>query len=426
MARDGRLTFKIRPLEHMYRMDYPSLHGPPSAADWPSMNVDVQKHSIRRRCGYEADRTLKATAIPYVTTKFTNRDGTIETLVLTGTDLLKRETASSKTFSYLTQSYVTGTISSITGTTVEGSGVDWVTAAIAADDEFIMTDDYVSDVEHDANWIPVASVTDSDTLELDSNYTYSGTAYRIRQLYSLPSGERWNYATVDYKFCFVNGNTNAQYYGGSGTAADLTTGDYAKKARYCIEYANRLVVADVEIASTREPWTVQYSKNGDPTDWTDSTAGSFDLLESQDIIKGFARIGGNLIIFKDDSFHIAHRTGVSTVPIAIPVHKKGVGCYASWSIVHVEGTAMWLARDDFYMMNGDHPEPIGEYIWDKFNAIVSDEAKKDVFGFWNPTKNHVLWVADTIEGQLVFVFDYKHKEWTTYRYWDDISCLGEG
>ncbi len=419
-----RLKYTIRPLEHLYEMSRPPLNMPFLAADWSSMNVVINDNRVEKRGGYSTDRDFGDNQKIQVIGLYKREDGTRSVMYLTETDLCLRETASGKTFSYKTETYTTGTITSITGTTVEGSGVDWVTADIQAGDYFIMDDDHTSDVEPDSNWVRIASVTDLDTLELDSNYTLNGTTYKIRKVYSVPSRERWSWCVVKDRFIFTNGNVDVQSYTGTGYASALDSTN-AKKARYCLSYAQRLLIADVEVSSTREPWTMQWSKSTDPTDWTDSTAGSVDFVTTDAHLTGLGQVGNNIFVYKTDSYIMGYRTGVATSPFTFPTEKRGIGSYAPYGLVHYMGTNAIMGKDDFYRINGDHAESIGGPIRYKFFDIVDKSEVQYVWGVEVPSENQIWWLANSKEGQICFVWDYKHNQWSTFDFYDRIEGVGE-
>jgi len=424
-------VFVIRPLEHIYDLSRPPLNMSFKHGDYPCQNVRVDQNRIVKRWGYTADRTINGTSLIQVITRYKEYDETENVLILNGEDLIARESASGKTFTYRTPRYTTGTITSITGTAVVGSGTSWDTSSnVEAGDYFIMNDDHTSDVEVDANWVKIASVTDDTHLTLESSYTKNGSAYTIRTVYSVPSGDRWQYAFIDEKFCFVNGAVNPQYWdGGAATyGTDLeATPTHTKLAKYCIEYGNRLVLADMYIDGTsqRSPWTIRWSKEGDPTDWTDSTAGSSDFLVTDDIITGLGKVGSSLIVYKENSIHVGNRTGVATSPFSFPVHRVGIGCYAPYSIVHFMGTNAFLGRSDFYIMDGDHPVPIGDRIRNKFFSLVNDTQLNNVWGTHVRKYNEIVWVADTSDGKLAFAWDYKDKEWAMYNFQDSINAISD-
>ena len=419
--------FREQPLTTVYDSTRPALYSPTGQATFPSMNVNVRQKSIKKRYGYETTVTGKSDMEIQIVANYQQADGTVKCCFLDGEDLMVKETASGKTYSYRTPNYTTGTIDSITGTTVEGDSTDWATAAIAAGDYFIMDDDHTTDVENDANWVKVASLTDLNTLELASAYTKNGTDYKLRQVYSVPTDERWVYTVAHDKFIFSNGNENVQYWDGTASKATALDSTNAVKARCLITYANRLIMADSYISATREPYTLSWSKEGDPTDWTDPTAGSVDFIETHGILKGLGKVGSKLIVYRENSIVFGQRTGEAEIPIVFPTEKIGVGLLAPYSLMHVEGTNVFRGTDDFYMIVGDNPEPIGEPIREIFDDQVDEEMARNIFGIWDSYRNRVLWFSQTLDyGQVVWVWDYKEDSWATFKFHDVITGGGVG
>jgi len=425
-------TFIIRPLEHLYDLSYSAANQDLQFAAFPSMNVILNQKAVRRRPGYTLDRTLTPYENPQVLTYYKIRAGTEFTLILTDQNLIKRETAAGKTYTYLTPIYTTGTIASLNPakTVVTGSTTDWdnATGRPAVGDYFAIDADLTLDEELNAAWTEIKSV-DSDTqITLDSAYAGTATsgAYRIRKVYSVPTDERWSYAIVGDKFCFTNGNENVQYWdGAAATATDLDSTN-AVKARYALNYANRLFLADCYVSGTREPWTVKWSKEGDPTNWTDSTAGEADFIGTESFIMGLGKSLNNIVIYKRDSLIFGYRTGTATAPVTFPQERLGIGCIAPHSIVQAYSTNFFLGNDDFYMLNGDVPESVGKPIRDKFFAIVPSGEREKVWGHFSEQYRFIMWFADTLtDGQLAFVYNYQDKELMTFKFYDRITGIGE-
>ena len=415
--------YMIYPIEHALSSEAPSLHLPFAYAGWGSKNGRIEQRSWRKRWGYNtADRTLTSHT-PYAVILYQLKGGTRNTMYLTATDLMKRETAAGGTWSFKTDTYTTGTISSITDTAVVGSGTAWSTN-VAAGDYFIMDSDHDSDSEPDSNWVSIASVTDDTHLTLSSAYTKNGTAYKIRKVYSVPSNERWSWCIIDDKLVFTNGNTNVQYWdGGAGYAADLDSTN-AVKARHCLEYADRLFIADY--GSTRNPVQIAWSANGDITDWTSSDAGSAELQGTEDYITGLGKVGPSLIIYRAGSIETWSATGNATSPIYRVNVRRGIGCAAPWSIVEADGTNYFIGRNDFYMMRGQYPEPIGKNIRDKFFDIMEWTEVEKVWGQNYMLRNEIEWIANTSEGKFAFVYNYKNGEWSVNEYVHDVCAAGIG
>ena len=431
-----RKKLRLRPLQYTYDLSAAPLNASPVTAQWPSMNVRVSSNRIERRWDHEVFRTFDSTETIQAIPIYRTNTGTQYVLALTDTDLVKLMGGTSETYQYLTSSYVTGLITNVVTTAVTGDAdVNWSTGTpdLNAGDKFIINADHSAAIEPDAHWANIASI-DSDTgITLSAAYGGSATsgAYKIRRVYSCPVGERWQYASVDGKFCFVNGNVQGQYWNGTDTyATDINT-TYCNQARYCVAYANRLVIADMYDGDlgARNPWKVRWSEEGDPTDFTDVTAGFNDFVDTEEPITGLGVAGSNIIVFKSNSYYIGYRTGDAASPLAFPSQKRGVGLYAPYSLVHAAGTVVWMGLNDFYYLNGDEAVSIGEDIRKKFFELVADDELVSVFGVNNSRYSEIMWVANTSVGQYVFVYNWKEKgihsgSWTTYQFDGNISGLG--
>lgn len=420
----ARKTFSITPLSLGMDTASPELNTNPLQS--PSVvNARIDQNSVIKRWGYSLDRTLPGPV--YNVVLFQKYDGTRYTLYLTDKELCARE--SSGTWSFKTPMTTTVLVTSmnVAKTVITAAAGGFTASGVAAGDYFIVTADLTAASEPDVNWVSITSV-DSDTqITLSSGYTGSTAtgACSLRKIYTVPTNERWSWAIVGEKFCFTNGNTNVQYWAGSNYAGDLDSTN-AKKARYCIEYANRLFLADLEISGVRSPITVKWSKEGDPTDWTDSTAGENDFLETDDFITGLGRVGPALVVYKRDSIIIGSRSGDPIAPVTYQSPSVGIGLVAPWSLVPFMGTNAWIGRDDFYMMNGDQPVSIGKPIRDKFFQTVAATEVERTFGYTNYNANEVYWCANTTEGQKVFVWNYKTGQWTKNEYPLTVHGYGTG
>lgn len=426
-----RKIFRLKPLAAIYDLSQAPINASPLTGQWPCMNVMVSSNRVERRWDHEVFRTFADTDTIQAIPIFRTNLGVTYVLALTETDLVKIMGGTGETYQYLTSTYATGLIANVVTTAVTGDvDVNWATGTpdLNALDKFIINADHSAATEPDTHWATIASV-DSDTgITLAAAYGGSATsgAYKIRRVYSCPVGERWQYASVAGKFCFINGNVQGQYWNGTDTYATNIDITYCNQARYCVAYANRLVIADMYDGdlSARNPWKLRWSKEGDPTNWTNSTAGFNDFIDSEEPITGLGVSGSSLIVFKKTSYHIGQRTGEPTSPLAFPGTRRGIGLYAPHSLVYVAGTVAWLGVSDFYFLNGDEAESIGHPIRSKFFDLVADDELKNVFGINNARYNEILWVANTSGGQYMFVYNWKEKVWTTYQFSNNITGLG--
>ena len=429
-------TYIIKPLEHLLSLELPSLHMFPGAAAWPSKNLNINQKRMKKRWGYSEDRDIgDPTQLVYI---YQQRNGTRNTMYLTEADLILKETAdSSDTWRYRTETYTTGNVTNITGATVTGNGsTNWNTSGLARYDKFILTKDHTADQEPsggDSNWATILSVDTATQITLDD--TYAGTTgamtetYKGRMIYTTSANKRWQVAIVDDKFCFGNSNTEVQSWAGSNYASALDS-TLAKNASYLIEYGNRLCIAgpSLDISGTVSPWTLRCSAEGDPALWPgeDTTAADYDFIESTSTIAGLGKTSANIIVYKKESIIFGNRTGVSTNPFQFPLEKQGVGLWAPYGHAGLDGTEYFLGQNDFYAIEADHPQPIGERIRFQFFDIVSKTEAENTWAFASPNSDEIIWIANTSEGKWAFVLDTKDREWGAYSFRDDITGAGMG
>lgn len=424
-----RQKLRLKPLAHLLELSQAPLNSSPLAGQWPCMNVMVSSNRVERRWDHKVFRTFASGDNIQAVPIFRTNTGTTYVLALTDTDLVKLMGGTGETYQYLTQTWTTGTVSNVVTTAVTGTNANcqWLdSSGVANGDKFIMGDDHSAAIEPDTNWATVASVQSNTGLTLSAAYTGTDTsgAYKLRKVYSCPSGERWQYASVDGKFCFVNGSVYGQYWNGTDTYATNLDTTYVNQARYCVAFANRLVIADMQDSGARNPWLLRWSKEGDPTNWTDSTAGYNDFSDSEEPITGLGCAGEQIVVFRKTAYHLGYRTGESSSPLAFDSPKKGIGLYAPYSIVNVAGTVAWMGLNDFYFLNGKEAESIGGPIRKKFFELVADDELESVFGVNNPRNHEVLWVANTSAGQYTFSYNWMDKVWGPYQFSNNISGLG--
>jgi hypothetical protein len=132
-------------------------------------------------------------------------------------------------------------------------------------------------------------------------------------------------------------------------------------------------------------------------------------------------------VYKQNNILVFSRTGNATDPIRRTSERRGIGCVAPYSIVEFMGTNAFVGREDFYVMNGDQPESIGEAIREDFFGRVGYTEVERVFGSCCPNLNEIYWTANTTnDGQITYCYNYKYREWYTYQFAGDMNAFGRG
>lgn len=441
-------VFPIRPLGHLLDLSDAPLNTNPLAARLPSKNLKVSSKRVVGRWDHMVYRTLESGQVIQKIPVFRKNDGTVETLILTETDLCKVETGTGHTYSYQTPIYTAGHVTAIETVTGPAYRVtvdtDLSASGIEAGDKFILDDDADFEAEGPDGpgnpWATITSVTGTTgSSEIYLSAAYAGTTgtgltedWRARLVYSVPSGERWCHASVNGKFCFSNRNENVQVYDGTAKAADLDS-TYARQAGCMASFGDRLVIGDILVGGVRNPWTIRWSKLSDPTNWTDSTAGSKQFIDSEDPLINMGVVGGMLFVYKKNMYHIGRLTEDPDAPFSFMQDVRGNGIYARDSLVHFAGTNAFLGVDDFYLIQGDQSVSFGGPIRRDFFRLVKDANLVKVYGINNQRFHELLFVAtiteDGVDSQYVWSYDYKENDalggsWSVYTFDSTLTGLG--
>jgi len=436
-------TFDINPLEHMLDLSRPPTSMPFQFADYPSLNLQVDSKRIRKRPGFDTSyKDLGDNVRAQYVVTLQEEDEVKSPMCLTHNDLIKLETASGKTWSYKTEmgdyDDSVASISTITVTFKASTVAD--SEDIVAGDYFILDADDLSDplAEPEGDWGKILTVNKAGgyitTLVLTASYsgttgTWTGSEKDclIRRVYTMPTNDRWSFALAENKLFFTNGNTYLQYYDGVVDYATVADSTNAINARYCLEFGDRLILADLDVSGTRNPWTLRLSSNTDFTDFAPLAGPAvldYELKDTKSIITGLGKSGPSLNIYFQDAIQIGYRTSIATDPLAFNAPNMGIGLWAPYSLVNVRGTQAFLGRDDFYLLNGDTPEPIGERVRFNFFDLVDENEIENVWGVPLIKYNMAMWFAKTSDGMLAFTWDYKDMEWNVYEFWKEIAGFG--
>lgn len=212
---------------------------------------------------------------------------------------------------------------------------------------------------------------------------YSGTSHLIiatsESLYKLESdggltdiyggSTTWNVPNSILDYCFFvnkvfitnNSNPIQVWDGEESTTSDVDNSeDYRAK---CIRsYANRLIMLNVTESGNENPQRVRWTALGTYDDFTASSAGFVDLLDSPGSIITAKTLSGNLIIYKDDSLIACNHTGGNSV-FSFETLISGVGAVSPRAVVVDSDRHIFLGLDDVYEYSGGRSvKPLGSKI----------------------------------------------------------------
>ncbi len=226
-------------------------------------------------------------------------------------------------------------------------------------------------------------------------------------------------AMVLNKLIFCNGVDEAQAWSGGATYADLAVDVNAPAApRLVIGFADRAVFADIGAGGSRNTQRIEWSANGDETDYTAVGAGGLSLLDTQgtqpaDDIMGLAVQNNFLIILRRYSIWTGTRTGQAGLPISFNSRIQGFGCIAQKSVVDCGASGVaYLGHNNIYLYNPGlaEPIPIGTPIRGRiFDSGILDRTKLDKTHFTYVPSTEELWCfipdSSNANPRTAFVFN---------------------
>jgi hypothetical protein len=167
------------------------------------------------------------------------------------------------------------------------------------------------------------------------------------------------------------------------------------------------------VSGSRNPWFLRWSAITTPTDFTASSAGWKNFMDTEEPLTGLGVVGGLLFVYKKTMFSIGRKTGVTLAPVGWPQDRRGAGVYAPDSLVHALGSNYWVGVDDIYKMDGDRAVSIGEPVRRQFFSMVSDTELTKVFGSVSLRFNQIMWaMTDTSGLQWIWTYNYQANSWS--------------
>lgn len=163
---------------------------------------------------------------------------------------------------------------------------------------------------------------------------------------------------------------------------------------------------------------VQWSAQGDHTDWTPSLstqAGYVDLNDTQGDIRGITKFGNDIIVFKEACFY--HGTYVGPPYIWAFRRVPSVsGAIANEGIIEVEGGVYYLGIDDFYFYDGNLPKRVGQGVRQWLLNRLDGNYVRNINHIYDSSRRLIFWFYPTtadgtsklVEG---LIFDYLNGRW---------------
>ena len=206
---------------------------------------------------------------------------------------------------------------------------------------------------------------------------------------------------------FSNGTDTPQYWNQSA----MTALSAMPKAKYIT--ADNLRVYAANAAGDATPDLIHYCKFQDATDWTapeDSGIVQY-YTPNGGAITAIRAFGGNIWVFKKDSFALIFHTGDSRAAYRLVPSSDNIGCINNKTLVQVGDALYWLGQSDVFIGAAGSANRIGEPIRAYLNRINTAQLDK-CSGFTDGLRYYLNLVLDNAtEPNFRFVFDTRFRIW---------------
>ena len=390
-------------------------------------NVRVKDDVLTCRAGNKLLQAAALLGTPLSTYTHTLIDGTEFLIVGTTTDVYYFD-SDTGAFKFLTPTYITGTADCSAGTTVEGTGTDWVTGAIASGDHIKFGTQNPDTAGTPDTWYEIDDVTDLNTLELTGNGPDTTVAvnYVIRLNYAATEAIRWSFTSfyesgeAENLLIATNGVDGPQSWAGGG-GDELASISGAPTAKYCGVFGGRLFFGNiVSILGTgvATPYTVIWSPVATFDAWTGGAtddAGYQELYETPGDIKFLAPFGYYMCVGKSDAMILLNASGNATTPFTPNYIIKGRGpAYSTYGLINQN--IAFISKDDISLFNGSP----------NLTSIVDGKIRRAFFSNINNDYKHLVvskhsernkeWIItlpslDAIVNDHSWVYNWEINEW---------------
>ena len=237
----------------------------------------------------------------------------------------------------------------------------------------------------------------------------------------------YNDTTGDLYFLSTNQKDSIQYFipGTSTCWADLSGSP--NKCRFMKNFKNHLMlfyVTDTNDYGIRIDWSVQ----GDCTDWSGSGSGQNYLIKTSDNLIGCEFLKGDLAIYKENSIAMCYYQG-GTNPFSFEENKvQGRGALARETIQPLDDYNLFVGDDLYaYLFDGYTTKKVSEQLSDKFGDLLNPDKLTTIHSLLMEEFNLYLLFLPTTDSNYpnsVWVWNYKDNYWTYWKFEDDITFTG--
>ena len=344
-------------------------------------NVRIRDRKISNsNMGYEKHFALSLGNQCLLIDDFVQTSGAAITIFGTKSDLFEYDSVSDEP-KYITPRYNTGDASIATSTTtVTGAGGADFTAGTP---DNVKAGDFIhfgsaTQIDVDAIWYEIASVTDPTHLELVvvlAQGTQTNVAYTVRKIFTVDDSAIWvadvfpdallgthsGLAGGDH-WIATNGTELVVWDGIATTVVEISTaiGFSCKTLAY---YKNMMVYGQVQESGQDKPASIKNSALADPENVTTLEANEYTVLEGVDFLDALVPLGDFLVAYGRGSLAVMQFVS-QPVFFAIRTVAPSIGVYGAKMVMNFGDFHEFLSTDQAYRFDGVQLQPFGGQVFD--------------------------------------------------------------
>ena len=360
-----------------------SPHVIPDRALADCNNVRLKNGKITNdKVGYELLMTLGVTDQVLLIDAFGQGTGAVTTIFGTRRDLYRYDTISEEP-KFITPIYTTGdaTITNGTADVAGDGGTLWDTGTpknVKAGDFIHFTS--ATQVDVDAIWYEIQSVTDDTNLVLTTNLaesTHTNVVYTIRQTFTATDADFWDtdvfpeapagsitgLAAGDHWFA-TNGKEIVVWDGNVARVLILSTvtSGLSITCKTLTSYKNMMLYGNMLEAGKLKTANFRNSAIADPENILTLDANEFVALEGVDFIEAMVPMGDLVVVYGKNAIAVIQFVNVP-VFFAIRSVTPDIGIYSGRMVMNYGDFHEFLGTDQAYRFDGVRLNPIGTQVF---------------------------------------------------------------
>jgi hypothetical protein len=292
--------------------------------------------------------------------------------------------------------------------TVEKTKVLWLYATRIANGETSFG--FVEDVAGGTNYLPLGTLPTNKRLawvSWENKVYFSNLDINLTRL----KGKE-----------IENVNTSENYVSGTSDLPEITDKGYREvRAKYMVASDDHLMLGNLVVDGNTSSLILIWSDLYDPDLFVidSSTEAGYYVMPAQGKeIMGLSFCQGYTNIFTRTGIKSGRYVGYANGIYEFTDIPGNTGCGYHYSVVAGKDLTFFIGNDNFYVLDGNTVQPIGDAIWKLFKATL-DTSDLEVVGEIDETKDLVYWrfLANGENGTVSetyyeLLYNYKEQKWS--------------